>query len=104
MAETEHHERRQCKRIPFSKEVEVLGIGILRSSDLSMGGMHLETANSFLVGTVFDLSFNLREADEHPIRTQARVAYTHEGMRFGLSFFSLKLEDRQKIEKFIEQA
>ena len=104
MAETEHHERRQHKRLPFIKDVEVPGVGILRCSDLSIGGMYLETVNSFPVGTVLDLQFKLREADEYSIRVQARVVYTHEGMGFGLTFFSLKLEDRQKIENFIEQA
>ena len=103
MADTEQHDRRQCKRIPFIKEVEVLGVGILRCSDLSIGGMYLETVNSFPVGTVFDLKFKLRDADEHSVYVPARVIYKHEGIGVGLCFYHLKLEDRQRIEKFIEQ-
>ena len=104
MAETEHHERRQHKRIHFFKEVEVPGVGILRCSDLSLGGMFLETVHPYSVGTILPLQFKLRVTDEHPISVQARVVYEHEGMGVGLCFSSLKLEDRQKIEKFIEQA
>ncbi len=104
MAETEHHDRRQRKRIPFIKEVEVSGVGILQCSDLNLGGMFLETVHYYPVGTVLDLKFKLRETDEHPINVQARVIYKHKGIGVGLYFSSLKLEDRQKIEKFIEEA
>jgi hypothetical protein len=104
MAETEHHERRQHKRAPFTKEVEIVGAGLFRCSNLSAGGMFLETVQFFPVGTVLDLRFKLSEADEHPINVHARVAYIYEGSGIGLYFVSLKSEDRQEIEKFIEQA
>ena len=103
MVETRRHERRQDKRIPFIKEVEVIGVGMFRCTNLSARAMYLETAYSFPLGTVLDLRFKLHETDEHLINVQARVAHSHEGSGFGLYFFSLMLEHRKRIEKFIEQ-
>lgn len=96
-------ERRTHKRIPFIKEVEVIGVGMRRCSDLSIGGMYLDTVVSFPIGTLLDLQFKLRDADEHPIQVQARVVYEHEGVGVGLSFVKLSPEDLDKIRKFIEQ-
>ena len=104
MPETEYHERRQHRRVPFIKEVAVPGVGILRCSDLSVGGIFLETVHSYSVGTVLTLQFKLRETDEHTISVQARVVYEHAGMGVGLCFTTLKPEDRQKIDGFIAQS
>ena len=91
------------RRIAFFKEVNVIGIGKLRSSDLDLGGMYLETVHSHPVGTVLDLRFKLRDTDEHPISVQAHVVYVLEGMGIGLRFSSIKPEDHQQLEKFIEE-
>jgi PilZ domain len=103
LPETEHPERRQHKRIPFINEVEVVGVGMHRCEDLSVGGLYLETVHAFPLGTLFDLQFKLRNADEHSIKVQARMLYRHEGVGAGLSFVGLNREDREKIVKFIEQ-
>lgn len=103
MAETEHHERRQHKRTPFIREVEVVGIGMFRCSDLSISGMYRETVHAFPLGTVVDLRFKLRDTDKHPIMVQAEVLYIHEGVGVGLGFVNLDLEDHEKIVRFLEQ-
>ena len=50
MDETERPERRIDKRGPFIKEVEVIGVGMHRCSDLGTGGLYLETVQLFPVG------------------------------------------------------
>ena len=103
MAEIIHHERRQHRRIPFIREVEVIGTGIFSCSNLSSGGLYLETVRTFLVGTVIELRFKLRVTDEHPMTIQACVVFVHEGAGIGFSFINLDLEDHEEIVRFIEQ-
>jgi len=103
MTELRQNERRRYRRITFIKEVDAIGVGKLRCSDLDLGGMHLETVHSYPVGTILDLWFKLRDTDEHPILVQAKVVYVLNGMGVGLGFSSIKPEDRQKLEKFIEE-
>ncbi len=103
VVETINYERREHRRIPFIREVEVIGIGIFRCSNLSSGGLYLETVHAFPVGTVIDLRFKLRATDEHPMTIQTCVLYVHEGAGVGFGFVNLDLEDHEKIVRFIEQ-
>lgn len=102
MSESPSQDRRKHKRIHFIKEVEVIGVGIRRCTDLCCGGMYLETVQSFPEGSLVELRFKLRDTDELPIRVQARVLYVHKGVGAGLCFTNLKSEDRERIERFIE--
>jgi hypothetical protein len=95
------HERRIEKRISFIKEIEILGIGMRRCSDLSIGGMYLETVAIFPEGTILDLRFKLDDAKEEYIQVQARVSYVHSGMGVGLRFINLTPTDTVKIQKWI---
>ena len=104
MAEGGRHERRQHKRIPFISEVKVHAVGSLRCSDLSVGGMFLETIQPYPVGSMIELRFKLNESDEYPIDVQGRVVYQYPGIGVGICFLNLRLEDRQKIETFIALA
>jgi len=103
MAEAPGSERRQDRRIPFIKEVEIVGLGMRRCSDLSVGGMYIETVASFPAGAVFDVRFKLQDTDAHPIQVQAKVQYEHQGMGIGLGFINLSPENREKIQKFIDR-
>jgi c-di-GMP-binding flagellar brake protein YcgR len=103
MAETGQQKRRQHKRIKFIKEVEVIGVGLFRSLELSAGGMYLETILPYTAGTILHLQFRLVETDENPINVQGCALYSHKCIGIGLGFLNLKEEDRQKIEKFIDQ-
>src|SRR5215470_1575735 len=96
-------ERRQFKRVPFKKDIEIIGIGEFPCLNLGSGGLYLEIVKSFPVGAVFDLRFKLRDSDEHPLTIQACVLYKHEGMGMGLGFIDISLEDHEKIVKFIER-
>jgi hypothetical protein len=102
MAETGQPDRRRRKRIHFIKEVELIGVGMRRCSDLSIDGMYLETVHSVPVGSICDLQFKLHDSDEHPIKVQASVKYVHQGVGLGLSFVNLKPEDLERIKKFID--
>jgi c-di-GMP-binding flagellar brake protein YcgR len=102
MAEPDQNERRKNKRIHFIKEIEVVGVGIRRCQDLSIGGMYLDTHEHFPTGTQLNLRFKLHDADPQPIEIQARVLYVHDGVGIGLGFINLKPEDQVKILKFVE--
>jgi hypothetical protein len=94
-------DRRKQKRIHFIKEVEVVGVGVRRCSDLSTDGMYLETVHSVPVGTLCDLQFKLSDTDPQPIKVQGRVIYVHDGVGMGLSFVNLKPEDSERIKQFV---
>ena len=97
------NERRIEKRVPFIKEIEVIGLGMRRCSDLSIGGMYLETVAMFPVGTVLDLRFKLQDSSEESIQVQARVSYVHTGLGLGVRFINLSPADGEKIQKWIDQ-
>ncbi|HTN44406.1 MAG TPA: PilZ domain-containing protein [Nitrospiria bacterium] len=104
MADPKHDERRSSGRVPFDKEVEVVGVGVHRSSDISIGGMYLITKQGFPTGNSITLRFKLRDSDARPIQARARVLYTHKGVGVGLGFIDLNSEDLASIVKFTEQA
>jgi hypothetical protein len=101
MVETGQPDRRRQKRVHFVKEVEVIGVGVRRCSDLSTEGMYLETVHSVPVGTICDLQFKLNDSDPQPIKVQARVIYVHENVGMGLNFVNLKPEDLERLKQFI---
>ena len=103
MPEDPSSERRKDKRVPFINEVEVVGVGIYRCSDISIGGMYLETIATFPLGTELTLQFKLQPTDSLPIKVQTRVLYEHPGVGVGLVFENLIPEIREYIQKFVDQ-
>ena len=95
-------ERREHRRIPFNREVEVIGRGMFLCSSLSGGGLYLETVNAIPVGTVVDLRIKLHATDAHPLKIKACVIYVYERAGVGIRFVDLNLEDREKIVRFVE--
>jgi hypothetical protein len=100
--EMPRNERRKSKRTHFIKEIEVVGVGVRRCSDIGMGGLYLETVSSFPAGSLLKIRFKLDDTDERPIEVQVRVQYAHDGMGMGLTFIDLSPENREKIKKFID--
>ena len=96
-------ERRTHKRVPFFNEVEVVGVGTRRCSDLSIGGIYLETVSIFPDGTLMTLRFKLHHSDERPIEVQARALYGVQGLGVGLAFIDLSPENLERIQKFIDR-
>ena len=103
MADLPSDDLRKNKRITFIKEVEVAGSGTQRCSDLSVGGLYLETVASFPGGTLLDLQFKLNDSDDKPIKVQGRVLYQHPGVGVGLGFVNLLPKDREALVKFLDQ-
>jgi len=104
MADPKNDDRRSSGRVPFDKEVEVVGVGVHRSSDISIGGMYLVTKQGLPTGNPITLRFKLQDGDSLPIQVRARVLYTHKGTGVGLGFIDLNSEDLGRIVKFTEQA
>jgi len=104
MAMDGQDERRKHKRIPFLKEIEVVGMGIYRASDISIGGMYLESMLDFPIGTPLDLRFKLNDSDESPMMLQACVLYSQPSVGLGLGFVNIKKEDQERILKFVEKS
>jgi c-di-GMP-binding flagellar brake protein YcgR len=103
VSETSPQDKRKHIRVPFIQEVEIIGLGMRRSMDLSVGGMYLETMTSFPVGTLLDLRFKLVDSDPNPITVQALVVYQQETVGLGLSFVNLSPQNRDRIQKYVEQ-
>jgi Tfp pilus assembly protein PilZ len=95
-------ERRKRKRIPFSKNVVMMGIGTGRGSTISTGGMYIETATPLPEGSTVLLQFRLKDEDENPITVQALVMYIHDGVGMGVAFTDLPPEEQVRIERLIK--
>lgn len=96
-------ERRIDKRIPFVNEVEIVGIGMRRCSDLSIGGIYLDTTSFFPEGTDLQIRFKLRSSDEKSIEVNARALHSTAGLGVGLFFLNLSPEALEKIRAFINE-
>jgi hypothetical protein len=92
---------RQSGRAFFCNEVEVVGYGPHRSSDLGVGGMFLETISGYPTGTELQLRFKLKADDPAPIDVRARVLYTANGIGVGVEFLDTTPEDRTRIANLV---
>jgi hypothetical protein len=95
---------RKYVRVPFKREVEVVGsVGQNRCSDLSIGGMYLETVQMWDVGTELWVRFFLWPEDPAPLQLRAQVVYFDPGVGAGLDFVDPPREVRHSIRRYIEQ-
>jgi hypothetical protein len=94
-------DRRHSQRALFCNEVQVVGYGPRRSSDLSAGGMFIETIASFPKDTVLQLEFKLAQDETTPIVVRARVLYVATGIGVGVEFMDLAPGDRTRIERLL---
>ncbi len=101
MADPTDSEQRNVERTSFVAEVEVSGLGILTSTDLSCAGIYLQALTCFPEGTVLGLRFKLEPTDEHPMEVRGRVLYSHDNIGFGVGFEHLPAEHKKRIEDFI---
>jgi len=97
-------EYRRFVRVPFNREVEVIGSMVTnRCSDLSLGGMYLETVQSYELGAQLELSFKLQPSDSKPLRVHAQVVYYDPGVGAGLDFVDMPRDVRARIRQFVEE-
>jgi hypothetical protein len=104
MGDEDQTERRKAKRVPFIKDATVEGLGARRISDLSVGGLYLETPVSVPVGTDVDIRFKLDDSDSQEVELKARVIYIHEGVGMGMVFVNLPPEIAEKINKLVDHS
>lgn len=92
---------RRHRRIPFHQEVEVVGVGIRRCTDISVGGLFLETVQSFATGERLHLRFKLTDGTDTPIDVTGIVRYAQEPVGAGVAFADLTRADAARLEAFI---
>jgi PilZ domain len=78
-----------------------VGYGPRRSSDLSAGGMFIESIAAFPRGTVLELRFRLQDGDGDPVQVKARVLYAANSIGMGVEFLDLPPHDRARIERLL---
>jgi hypothetical protein len=83
--------------------VEVIGIGLRRCSDLSIGGIYLDTTSFFPEGTQLQLRFKLNPSDPRSIEVNTQALYGVPGLGVGLAFIDLSPEDKKRVQQFIDQ-
>ncbi|MBI3995481.1 MAG: response regulator [Nitrospirae bacterium] len=91
--------KRKNKRVLIMQDLAIDGKPMGQAIDLSIEGMYISTRVRFAQNAVLTLRF---EIERHPIETQARVMYRHEGIGMGVRFLSLKPEDAEQIRAHIE--
>lgn len=100
--QTQYDVPRRHRRIPFHQEVEVVGVGVRRCTDISVGGLFLETVQSFATGERLHLRFKLTDGKDDPIDVTAVVRYAQEPVGAGVAFKDLAPEDVRRLEAFVD--
>lgn len=108
-------EKRKYPRAPVKVEIicdelkdeDRRGIGVLcfYSSDISIGGIFLETTVPFSVGATLHLKFTLPNV-KRDVKTVGKVVRTKEGdanllVGIGIEFQHLSYEDKKVIEGYV---
>ena len=93
--------RRQHKRVAFIRDVMIHGLGYCRCSDLSRGGMFLETHMNVGVGSELDVTFRIHPDRPEAVSARVRVVYEHPQVGAGLMFISLSEDSQDQIDEFV---
>lgn len=101
--DTPPSEKRRYRRVPFLADVRVDDFGLLRSADLSTGGMYLEKLTMVTRGTFVRLHFKLYSSDPETISVTARVTFVHPQFGAGLDFVEIRHDDRRRIASFVDR-
>jgi len=76
-----------------------------RISDISIGGVFVDTVNALELGAVVQFSFDLpAEVSPDPVRGEGIVTWRQEMVGMGIQFTRMDLEDRERIKAYIEYA
>ena len=98
-------EQRRHPRLGYGKEVWIGQDGIFsrtneRVTNISCGGVFIETAQSFSKSTVLSLRFKVGDAKDF-ISCTAIVRNTRPGVGLGVEFLDLSPEARSDLEAFL---
>jgi len=100
-------EQRRHRRIGYGKEVWIGQDGIFsrtneRVTDISLGGVFIETAQSFSKGTILSIRFKVGNATGF-ISCAAIVRNSRPATGMGVEFLDLSPEARNQLEDFLER-
>lgn len=102
-ARRDQSEHRRYPRVPFRTEVFMVGsTSTGRTSDLSEGGMYLETNQYLEVGDRLQLRFRLRSEDDL-LTVVGRVVFCDPGVGAGVDFVDITPGQRLAIRSFIRE-
>ncbi|MEK6304139.1 MAG: response regulator [Acidobacteriota bacterium] len=95
--------RRASVRVPYLCEVECVGLDyggvISHINDLSTGGVFIDAASPFPVGSNFSLRFRVPDKE---IRVNGEVRYSMPKIGMGVHFLDLGADDRVAIQSVVE--
>jgi Tfp pilus assembly protein PilZ len=95
---------RMFVRVPFNRAIDVAGSrGGNRGSDISMGGLYIETRSIWNIGDVIDTHFRLHAADPEALHLSARVVYVDPGVGVGVDFIEPPAATRRAIRHYVEE-
>ena len=97
-------DRRRATRVAFLSNIHVDTLGNLRCSDLSVGGMYVETVSALTAGVFLNGRFKLRSVDPEPVEVTARVAFVHPQLGAGIEFVKISRHDAKRIADFVAEA
>lgn len=98
-------DRRKAARVPILTQVETQGevaTALGRSRDISVGGLLIETPETFDEGATVIVRFFLPGLPR-PIETAGRVVRVASGKSMGISFMGLRQVDEDRIVGYIQQ-
>jgi len=96
-------ERRRYKRIPFFKEIRIMGVGSFPCLNISAGGICLAELPP-AVPQPFEVEIDLEEGQKNPVAVRAYIHSKRSTGGVGLIFNNIKPTDLQKIERYVEQS
>ena len=96
-------QHRKYVRVPFNGEISIDGMKSHdRASDISLGGMYIETVQYHEVGNTVTVSFKLHPSERAPLTLLGRVVYYDPGIGAGIDFITVPKEARDAIRGYIE--
>lgn len=93
-------ERRAYKRIPFTDNIVINNVIMVKGIDISEGGLYVHTGRSFSPGKIVDVTIPL-EGKELTIK--AEIQHNQPAIGMGLKFIELSDEQKDALKGFIEK-
>lgn len=93
------HDSRQMQRVPFTKNILVDGRIMVKSIDISEGGLYVHTGRAHVTGEIVDVQI---PCGGEPLKVRARVSRSEEAVGMGLMFVNVDAVTKKKIRDLID--
>jgi CheY-like chemotaxis protein len=90
---------RQLTRVPFSKDVLIDGQLMVRSIDISEGGLYVHTGRSDMPGRIVDVEI---PCEGETLKVSAKVSRSEEAVGMGLMFVNVDTITKKKIQALVD--